>query len=88
MPEGAIRLVHSKHYQNQAFQFKSAVGLQFHMEVNEEMVNLWLDKTEEKLQNIPYIDPQKIREDIDENISIVKTNMKNFYNNFKSSFHL
>jgi len=88
LPEGAIRLVHSKHYQNQAFQFKSAVGLQFHMEVNEEMVNLWLDKTEEKLQNIPYIDPQKIREDIDENISIVKTNMKNFYNNFKSSFHL
>ena len=88
LPEGAIRLVHSKHYQNQAFQFKSAVGLQFHMEVNEEMVNLWLDKTEEKLQNIPYIDPQKIREDIDENISIVKTNVKNFYNNFKSSFHL
>ena len=88
LPEGATRLVHSKHYQNQAFQFKSALGLQFHMEVNEEMVNLWLDKTEEKLQNIPHIDPQKIREDIDENISIVKTNMNNFYNNFKFSFHL
>ena len=88
LPEGAIRLAHSKHYQNQAFQFKSAVGLQFHLEVNEEMINLWLDKTEEKLQNIPYIDPNKIREDIDENISIVKTNMNNFYNNFKSSFHL
>jgi GMP synthase-like glutamine amidotransferase len=62
LPEGATRLVHSRDYQNQAFQFKSAVGLQFHMEVNEDMVNLWLDKTEEKLQNIPHIDPQKIRE--------------------------
>ncbi len=88
LPEGALRLVRSKNYENQAFQFQSAVGLQFHLEVNEEMVNLWLDKTEEKLQNIPYINPEKIRLDIDENISIVKTNMKNFYNNFKSSFHL
>lgn len=88
LPEGAIRLVHSENYPNQAFQYKSAVGLQFHLEVNEQMVNLWLDKTEEKLQSIPYIDPNKIRLEIDENIPIVKSNMKNFYNNFKSSFHL
>jgi GMP synthase (glutamine-hydrolysing) len=88
LPEGAIRLAHSEVYPNQAFQFQCAVGLQFHLEVNEEMVNLWLDRTGDKLQNISYIDPEKIRSDIDENISIVKTNMKNFYNNFKSSFHL
>jgi len=88
LPEGAVRLASSEHYANQAFRYKSAVGLQFHMEVNEDMVNLWLDNTEEKLQKIPYIDPQKIRSEIDENISIVKSNMKNFYNNFKSSFDL
>jgi hypothetical protein len=52
------------------------------------MVNLWLDKTEEKLQQIPYIDPLKIRSDINENISIVKSNMEIFYNNFKSVFGL
>ncbi len=88
LPENAVRLVSSEHYLNQAFQYKSAVGLQFHMEVNEEMINFWLDKTEEKLQKIPYIDPQKIRSEIDENISTVKSNMKNFYNNFKLSFEL
>ena len=88
LPEGALRLASSKHYLNQAFQYKSAVGLQFHMEVNEEMVNLWLDNTEEKLEKISYIDPQKIRSEIPENISTVKSNMKNFYNNFKSSFHI
>ena len=88
LPQKAIRLVHSKNYPNQAFQIGSAVGLQFHLEVNAEMVNLWLDNTQEKLEQIPYIDPQKIRSDIDENISIVKNNMNNFYNNFKSSFHL
>ncbi|NOS61599.1 MAG: type 1 glutamine amidotransferase, partial [Nitrosarchaeum sp.] len=87
LPEKAVRLVHSENYPNQAFQINSAVGLQFHLEINAEMVNLWLDKTQEKLHQIPYIDPQKIRSDIDENISIVKNNMNNFYNNFKSSFH-
>ena len=88
LPEGAIRLVSSEHYPNQAFQYKSAIGLQFHLEVNEEMVNLWLDNTEEKLKKIPDIDPQKIRSEIIENISTVKSNMNNFYNNLKSSFNL
>jgi len=88
LPTGATRLALSENYLNQAFQYKSAIGLQFHLEVNEQMVNLWLDKTEEKLQQITYIDPQKIRSDIDENISIVKSNMENFYKNFKSVFSL
>jgi len=88
LPQGALRLASSEHYPNQAFQYKSAIGLQFHLEVNEEMVNLWLDNTKEKLQKIPYINPQEIRSEINENISIVKSNMKNFYNNFKSSFDL
>ena len=86
LPDGATLLASSKDYSNQAFQYKSAVGLQFHLEINEQMINLWLDRTEEKLQQIPYIDPQKIRLDIDKNISIVKSNLEIFYNNFKSSF--
>jgi len=88
LPDGAIRLVSSEYYPNQAFQYKSAIGLQFHLEVNEEMVNLWLDNTEEKLQKVTDIDPQKIRSEIVENISDVKSNMNNFYNNFKLSFNL
>ena len=88
LPQGALRLASSEHYLNQAFQYKSAIGLQFHLEVNEEMVNLWLDNTKEKLQKISYVNPQEIRSEINENISIVKSNMKNFYNNFKSSFDL
>ena len=88
LPQGALRLASSEHYPNQAFQYKSAIGLQFHLEVNEEMVNLWLDNTKEKLQKISYINPQEIRSEINENISIVKSNMKHFYNNFKSVFSL
>ena len=88
LPKGAVRLVHSNDYENQAFQLGSAVGLQFHLEVDESMVNLWLDKTEEKLEKIPYIEPAKIRQDIDANISAVKKNMDTFYKNFKSTFNL
>ena len=88
LPVGATRLALSENYSNQAFQYKSAIGLQFHLEVNEQMVNLWLDKSEEKLREIPYIDPLKIRSDVNENISIVKSNMEIFYNNFKSVFGL
>ena len=36
---------------------------------------------QEKLEKIPYINPQKIRSEIPENISLVKSNMKSFYNN-------
>jgi len=88
LPKHSVRLVHSKNYQNQAFQFQTAVGLQFHLEVDANMINLWLNKTEEKLENIPYINPEKIRQDITENISIVRKNMETFYKNFKSTFQL
>ena len=88
LPKDAIRLVNSKDYDNQAFQLGSAVGLQFHLEVDENMVNLWLDKTEEKLAEISYINPTKIREDIESQIHIVKRNMGIFYNNFKNMFQL
>jgi len=88
LPSGATRLALSENYPNQAFQYKSAIGLQFHLEVNEQMVNLWLNKTEEKLGKISHIDPQQIRLDIDRNISTVKSNMETFYKNFKSLFSL
>ena len=88
LPPDAIRLVSSDDYLNQAFQYKSAIGLQFHLEVTEQMINLWLDKTEDKLQKTPNIYPQKIRTDLHEQIIIVRSNMEIFYKNFKQHFHL
>ena len=88
LPPGSKRLAYSENYKNQAFQFGSAVGVQFHMEVNEEMVNLWLDKTEENIKKISYIDPEKIKSEITQHIPTVKTNMKKFYFNFKTMFDL
>ncbi len=87
LPKNAVRLAHSNNI-NQAFQLDSAIGLQFHLEVDSKMINLWLNKTHEKLEKIPYIHPEKIRQDIDENISTVSKNMEIFYKNFKSTFNL
>ncbi|MGI0003022.1 MAG: type 1 glutamine amidotransferase [Nitrosopumilaceae archaeon] len=87
LPQNAIRLVSSKDYENQAFLLDTAVGIQFHIEVTNEMINLWLDKSQE-LSNTPYIDPNKIREEISVNLPKVKKNMEIFYKNFKSQFHL
>ena len=87
LPKNAVRLAHSNNI-NQAFQLDSAIGLQFHLEVDSKMINLWLDKTNEKFEKISYIHPEKIRQDIDENISTVSKNMEIFYKNFKSTFNL
>ena len=87
LPQNAIRLVSSKDYENQAFLLGTAVGIQFHIEVTNEMINLWLDKSQE-LSNTPYIDPNKIKQEISVNLPKVKKNMEIFYKNFKSQFHI
>lgn len=88
LPNGAVRLARSAQYGNQAFRIGSAVGLQFHLEVDEAMVNLWLDATWKKLERMPGIDPKGIRADIGRNIASVRANMDMFYRNFKSEFGL
>jgi GMP synthase-like glutamine amidotransferase len=86
IPKGGQRLAYSELY-SQAFQYGSAVGVQFHLEVDSNMVQSWLDNTRENL-NLPYLDPKKIRSDIDGNIGAVQQNMKLFYKNYKTQFHI
>ncbi len=88
LPKGATRLAHSKQYENQAFRFKSAVAVQFHLEVDEPTIRLWLEKSKAELSNAPYIDPKSIEKKIPEHIETVKNNLRIFYNNFKSEFNL
>ncbi len=88
LPENAARLAHSEQYENQAFRVGTAVGVQFHLEVDRNMVGLWLDNAEKKLEGMPYMDPQKIRSQIDASISEVESNMRSFYRNFKAEFGL
>jgi GMP synthase-like glutamine amidotransferase len=88
LPEDAIRLAHSTHYKNQAFQLGTAVGVQFHLEVDEKTIRLWLDKSKDELSKVPYINPQEIIRKIPENIELIQNNMETFYRNFKAAYNL
>ena len=88
LPQNAIRLAHSKNYQNQALQIGSAVGVQFHLEVDEETIRLWLEKSKNDPSQMPYIDPDEIIRKIPESIQEIQNNMKVFYRNFKAAYNL
>jgi GMP synthase (glutamine-hydrolysing) len=46
LPAGAVRLASSESYPNQAFRFANAYGVQFHLEVSNEMAREWADVPE------------------------------------------
>lgn len=86
LPGGAARLAHSGGYANQAFLLGTAVGVQFHLEADREMINMWLDNA--GAGGMPGTDLRKIRGEIDAAIPGVESNMERFYKNFKSQFRL
>lgn len=88
LPSDAIRLAHSRDYQNQAIKVGSAIGVQFHMEVDEQSIRLWLEKSKDELKSAPYIRTEEIIKDIPKDIGTVQNNMQVFYRNFKSEFNL
>ncbi len=69
IPEGAIKLAESKLCYNQAFRFKNAYGLQFHLETTPEMLAEWVkvyadELTEEGMDAVILIEETKRKADI------------------------
>jgi len=50
LPKGAVRVYASEKYENQAFVYGKAVGLQFHIEVDQSMVKEWAELYRDELQ--------------------------------------
>lgn len=50
LPSGAVRVYSSEKYENQAFVYKRAVGLQFHIEVDKNMIKDWVKIYEDELE--------------------------------------
>jgi len=84
LPHGSVRLVSSNNYPNQAFKIGTAVGLQFHLEVNELMINSWLDHA----RYISHNEKELIHNDTKKNFPILKQNLSIFYKNFKNEFSI
>lgn len=61
LPAGAVRLVSSQAYPNQAFRCgRTSWGLQFHLEANSELLRRWLEAGSEELAACPYIDRDEV----------------------------
>ena len=64
LPPGAVCLASSMHYPIQAFRLgKIAYGLQFHLEVTQQMVERWIGERSKDLARTPYVSAEKIRAD-------------------------
>lgn len=51
LPQDVVRVYSSEKYENQAFVYKRAVGLQFHIEVENRMVEEWAKEYKDELES-------------------------------------
>jgi hypothetical protein len=66
----------------QAFRFKNAIGIQFHLEVTKEMIQNWIRKYHKELKNENMTRDGFIN-DIDRNVTDLENTSKIVYENFK-----
>jgi GMP synthase (glutamine-hydrolysing) len=68
----------------QAFRFKNAFGIQFHLEVTKNMIENWIRKYDKELKN-EKISRDGFLIDIDRKVSELERNSRIVYENFKST---
>jgi GMP synthase-like glutamine amidotransferase len=66
----------------QAFKIGTAIGIQFHLEVTEDMINNWFIQYKEEIQT-EQIKPEKIFCDLDMKSQNLMKNCHTFYSNFR-----
>jgi len=67
----------------QAFKFRNAIGIQFHLEVTKNMVQNWIRKYHKELKN-ENLSRDKLVDELDKNVSELESISKIVYLNFKS----
>ncbi len=88
LPKDAVRLAYSASYENQAFRIGRAVGLQFHLEVGQGMVDSWVGAAGHEIRRKMGIDPGVISEKAGPRMPAIRANMQRFYSNLKTEFLL
>ncbi len=82
LPEGALRLALSERCENQAFRVGDNVyGLQFHLEVDEEMVQEWVVR-DQALEEGLLPDSQPVLDQIGSNLDMVRFGGSMFFGRF------
>lgn len=86
IPEKSRCLASSKLFPNQIIKVgKNAYGIQFHLEVTEEMIREWIDVNGKELVSVKsYINPKDILKDTPENIETVNRHGQAVFSRFLS----
>ena len=79
LPDGALILARNKLYP-QAFRFGSAIGIQFHLEVDRQMIGRWIVEYRNELDR-ERIDPQDVLPKGND-LALLAANCKAVYRNF------
>ncbi|QIZ69261.1 type 1 glutamine amidotransferase [Oxynema aestuarii] len=83
LPEKAVRLASSSKYENQAFRYGDRVwGLQFHLEVTEEIIQRWLVNHNQRHPVPQQIPPYPIQKATSKNLSEFQTMADRFIEQF------
>ena len=61
------------------------MGIQFHLEIDESTINLWLNTTKEDISNTHI---QNVKDEIPKYLTVIEENMMYFYKNLKKEFSL
>ena len=64
LPASAQRLASSTHSRNAAFRLgKNIYGVNFHLEVTPQVIEMWTERFKSELAGVPYLSPDKIKAD-------------------------
>ncbi|MBI5197663.1 MAG: gamma-glutamyl-gamma-aminobutyrate hydrolase family protein [Nitrospirae bacterium] len=87
IPPGGVRLAGSSRFPNQAFRLGERVyALQFHLEVTQEMIRLWIRENQEELSSLrDIIDPGKILQETNFHLPELHQQATVFYDAFFST---
>ncbi len=84
LPKNAVTLAKSELYPVQAFKVGSAVGIQFHLEVSNDIAVNWIREYKSELESVRnYIAPHDIIAGFDTNASALKEYTRVLYQNFR-----
>ncbi|MEM2161912.1 MAG: gamma-glutamyl-gamma-aminobutyrate hydrolase family protein [Candidatus Nitrosocaldus sp.] len=83
----AVRLAYSSNYPNQAFMLGNAIGIQFHVEVDEDMVQEWVEEYRQEVQDAG-IRIDALMHDIRHRARMLEHTANILYRNFRSMISL
>lgn len=83
----AVRLAYSNLYQNQAFMIGNAIGIQFHVEVDDQMIQEWVEEYSEEMSSMG-ISRDGLLKDAKHRVGMLEHTANTLYKNLKSMISL